>query len=316
MYVISIVIPCFNEADCLPMALPIIIQEVRNIYPTWEIILVDDGSNDLTYELMNKIVKDSNLNPTEEIVIKKLRRNFGHMRALRVGIREAKYEWVVTMDIDLQDPPSLIKELLLEAENSNSCLVMARRETRLHDSRFKKFSASLYYKIVQFLAGSEIHDNVADFRLMHRCVVDWINSNRESQLVFRLILPKQGFKSSTINFARPPRMYGKTKYSLKKMFKLALDSSLTFGVKPLRIFGFGGILLGVLTFVLGIIQIAVFLSGNSLPGVPSILLPMLFLNAFILVAIGIMGEYIGVLLSEIRNRETDVIETCARQTSE
>jgi glycosyltransferase involved in cell wall biosynthesis len=312
---ISVVIPCFNEAECLPETLPVIVKELREISPDWEIVLVDDGSQDQTYTLMKNAVTTSNLTSREDIRLVKLRRNYGHMRALRAGIEVAKFDWVVTMDLDLQDPPRVIREMLFEAEASNSCLVVARRKTRDYDGKFKRFSAFWYYKTVKFLAGQEIQENVADFRLMHKCVVNWIKSSQESQFVFRLLLPKQGFKSSTVDFARPPRVYGTTKYSLHKMLKLALDSSLTFGVKPLRICGFAGIVLGVFTFLLGVFQIGVYLTDNSIPGVPSILLPMLFLNAFILVAIGIMGEYLGVLLSEIRNREIDVIEKCNRQIS-
>jgi glycosyltransferase involved in cell wall biosynthesis len=312
---ISVVIPCFNEADCIPQTLPIIIQELRRLSTKWEIVLVDDGSEDLTHQRMKDAKADANLAQNEEIKIVKFRRNFGHMRALRAGVEVAKFDWVVTMDIDLQDPPSLIHEMLAEAEKSNSCLVLARRKTRLHDGSFKRFSAFCYYKMIKFLAGDEISENTADFRLMHKCVTDWIKASHESQFVFRLLLPKQGFKSSTIEFARPPRLYGSTKYSFKKMIKLALDSSLTFGIKPLRICGLIGFLLGFLTFLIGLVEVGVYLGGNSLPGVPSILFPMLFLNSFILVAIGLLGEYLGVLLLEVRNREFNVIENCHRQIS-
>ncbi len=310
---ISVVIPCFNEEDCISATLPIIVSEIRAIARVWQLILVDDGSQDSTLNLMGSIKRSLNLVQGEEIEIISLRKNYGHMQALRAGIAASKHEWTVTMDVDLQDPPSLIKDLILEAEKSGACLVMAKRETRDEDSLFKRFTANAYYRLIRFLAGKEITPNVADFRLMHRCVIDWINSNEEERLVFRLILMAQGFKTSFVLFHRPARVHGTTKYSLAKMTNLAIDSAVTFGIKPLRICGIVGFTLGVIAFLIGVAEIIIFAQGKSIPGVPSILLPMLFLNAFILIAIGLIGEYLGVILQELRKRNHYVVESCSRQ---
>lgn len=310
---ISIVIPCFNEADNLPHSLPIILEELRKITENWQMVLVDDGSTDHTGKIIGEFKDQVVLLPTEEIINLRFRQNYGHMQALRAGISVAKYDWVVTMDSDLQDPPGLIIGMIAKAKESGACLVSAKRASRDHDSIFKKFTAKIFYKLAEFVSGNAIPQDVADFRLMHRCVVDFVNNTKESTFVFRLMLPAQGFKTAFISFDRPARNWGKTKYSFRKMLRLAVEAFLAYGVRPLRLCGALGVLLGVFTFFLGIIQIIVYLSGNSVPGVPSILLPMLFLNSFILISIGLLGEYLGLVLREIRGRDSYVVENCARR---
>lgn len=311
MTLLSVVIACFNEEETLPKSLPIIWQELKKSSSEFELLMIDDGSDDDTYKTLQKY-KGELESPGCQFRIIKLRKNVGHMNALRCGIRETQGDWIVTMDADLQDPPSLIRKLMEAAEIDNTCYVQAVRKSRTSDSFFKQLSASVYYKILGFFLKQTI-PQAADFRLVHRCIRDEINNMAEQNLVFRLILPSLYPKPSLVYFDRETRVAGKTKYPFRKMVALALDSFLTFGIRPLKIILKVGISLAIFTFLLGIIQIIVWLTGNSIKGIPTVVIPMLFLNSFMIISLGILGEYLGIVLEETRGRSIYRIEDCPRR---
>jgi len=302
------VIPCFNESQVLKFSVPEIAKELIALREPFQLILVDDGSTDETWSEILKLQEEY-----KQIIPIKLRRNSGHMMALLAGISVATGEWCVTMDCDLQDPPQLIKMMLEVAEVENSCLVLSQRVSRKYDSFYKRQTAKIFYKLVNFTSPVPVLPNSADFRLMHSCVLNEIRNSTEQTFVFRLMLPFFGFKSSVVKFERPNRISGKTKYNYSAMKRLAFDGLLTFGIRPLRLLTKLGIVTSFFTLIAGLIEAVIWILGKSVHGFPTVILPMLFIDAILLLGIGILGEYVGLTLNEQRGRSRFSIENCSRQ---
>lgn len=302
---ISLVIPCFNEAEVLPLSIPVIVENLSLLKDEYEILAVDDGSTDNTLQVLQELrVKY----PIIRII--KLRGNFGHTAALHAGIKEANGEWCFTMDCDLQDPPELLPKMYEEALEHKVCLVNTTRVSRKSDTYFKRMTANIFYKLISRLSGVPIIPNSADYRLMHKCLRVRLTTLNEVNPVLRMIIPSLGYQSRTVTFIRPDRAAGKTKYSLRKMILLAVNSVFTFGIRPLRFILLTGSILGVFSFTAALLEFIVWLRGWAIPGITTIVLPMLLLNSFLLVAVGLLGEYVGVAINEIRNRPSFVIDEC------
>jgi glycosyltransferase involved in cell wall biosynthesis len=308
---ISVVVPCFNEAEVLPISIPIIEANLLKLNQQFEIIVVDDGSTDNTLQTLSELRSQF---PSLRII--KLRNNSGHTAALHAGIQVATGDWCITMDCDLQDPPELLEEMYSTAIQNGVCLVNTKRNNRKTDTIFKRLSAKFYYKIISRITSVNVIPESADFRLMHRCLVDQIISLQEKPPVLRMIIPTLGFRSTTVEFKRPERVAGSTKYSLRKMVLLAVDSLFTFGIAPLRFILMCGVILGSISFLAALFELLVWLRGWAIPGVTTIVLPMLILNSFLLISVGLLGEYVGVAIREIRKRPEFLIETCPRQLKE
>lgn len=266
---------------------------------SYEVILVDDGSSDGSYSAAAELT-------WPELLLVRLVRNAGHQAALDVGLRHASGEFVVTMDSDLQHPPTVIPQLLAKARDLGVDVVYAVRSSRHEETFFKRESAHWYYRTMRLMSGVPVIDNAADFRLMSRFVVDVLNGIPERK-VFRLLLPALGFSSSTVDYVAEPRRAGESKYSVRRMASLAVLSSVQFSRHPLRVVAGFGLVMALAAFVWLCYVVVSFISGNALVGWPSIMSVVLLLGGMTLFSLGVIGEYVGEIYEMVKRRPQYVV---------
>ena len=226
---LSLIIPCYNEEEVIELSINTMIESLKDIKETYELIFVDDGSKDRTLEILKNLALNN-----KNIKVISLSRNFGQQPAIRAGLENATGDYIGFIDADLQDPPHLIPKMIEKIEEGYD-VVYGQREKRLGESKFKLFTASAYYKLFNWLSDVPQPQNVSDFRVITRQVADVILSMKEQNQTFRALIAFAGFKQTGILFERPERAAGETKYTLKKMFKLAEDGIIGFSTKPLRL---------------------------------------------------------------------------------
>jgi len=299
---LSIVIPAYNEEGNVYK----LYSELRKILPSlnmsWEIIFSDDGSTDRTWE---EIVS---LNKSEQNVKGiRLSRNFGHQYALFAGLSQAEGEIVITMDADLQHSPGVIPKLIEEWRKGNKIVNTIRLDSE-RTSLFKKVSSKLFYKIFSFLSGVKIESGMADFRLLDRQVVDTILKFREESLFLRGLFQWVGFPSSQIHYKCQERFSGISKYTLKKMIKFGSEGITSFSVIPLRISIFIGIVTSLIAFgeIIYAVLVRIF-TDTAVPGWTSVIAVLSFLFGILFILLGVIGEYIGRVLIEVKQRPRFVI---------
>jgi len=294
---VSIVVPLYDEEDVVPLLVPEL-QNVLDALPrSGEVIFVNDGSRDRTLALLGE---HSESDPRLRII--DLSRNFGHAAAIAAGLDFADGDAVVVMDGDLQDPPGLILEMVrLHREGYD--VVHARRRQRDSDSWFKRWTARLYYLLLRAMTRTDVPANVADFRLMSREVVLAMRSLREHHRLTRALVAWVGFRQTVIEFDRPRRAAGGTKYPLHRMLSLAWDGVTSFSYVPLRLVSG----LGLLTLLFGVgyaIRAAYYgwYLGLGVPGWTSIVILLVLLCSAILLGLGVLGEYVGRIYDEVKRR--------------
>ena len=266
----------------------------------FEIILVNDGSQDDTYSIM---LEEQALNP-KEITTICLTRNFGLEGAVKAGIRQTKGDAVVVMDADLQDPPHLIPEMIRKWENGAD-VVVGSRIKRSNDSFFKKAGAGFYYKVLDWLSGKlKLEKSAANFRLLSRRALDQVLALPEVNSVFRVVVPFVGMKTDIVEYDRDKRYAGTTKYNLKSMIPYALDSICGISVEPLRKIMFIQ-LAAILWFLISIV--AIFVSEGQWQTVWFLSMVVSAFFELILLSLGIMAEYIGQIMTEVKGRPISVI---------
>jgi dolichol-phosphate mannosyltransferase len=297
---LSIVVPLFNEADNVGELLRRIIRVVRGLSDPpadYEVILVDDGSRDSTLE---KLLDAAHGDPHLRVI--SLSRNFGHQIAATAGLDAARGDAVVLMDGDLQDPPELIDGFLAKFREGYD-VVYATRRRRAGESRFKLFTAAMFYRIIRRLTNVSIPVDTGDFRLMSRRVVAALRDSRERHRFIRGLVSWVGFKQTGIEYDRAERNSGESKYPVSKMFKFAIDGITAFSEIPLRIATWFGFVVSVFAFIVGVYEVALrIFTGYNLPGYTSTIVAILFLGGVQLITIGILGEYIGRIYDEIKGR--------------
>ena len=295
----TVVSPCFNEADSLGPFLEDLRTTLDALKVTYEVIVVDDGSTDSSWSVLEAT-------NWPELRALRLVANRGHQVALDAGIREAAGDYVVTMDSDGQHPPELIPVLLSAAKQTNSDVVYAIRQDRSEDSWFKRSTARVYYRLMRSMTGVAIQDSAADYRLMTRFVVDVINQIPE-QKVFRLLLPYLGFSSTTVEFQALRREHGESKYSLGRMAGLAVRSSIQFSTKPLRIVMGIGFVMSFLAALWLIWVLVDFAAGRTVAGWASQMSVTLIVGGLMLFGLGIVGEYVGEVFERVKGRPNYLI---------
>jgi glycosyltransferase involved in cell wall biosynthesis len=284
---ISVVIPCYNEQEVL-FELDSRLQNIlNNLGIKYEIVLVDDGSNDNTWNIMNQLAIN-----TGHYKIIRLSRNHGHQIALSCGIDYAKGEVVLVMDADLQDPPELIKPML-EKWLEGYDVVYGKRTERRSESFSKKFYAGAFYRIFRKITGLDVPTDTGDFRLMDRRAVDALKQLREKHRFIRGMVSWIGFNQTPIYYERPARFAGVTKYPFKKSLFLAIDAITSFSYAPLRLASVLGGVISFFSFFYIVIVIILNALGRNLAGYTSMMASMLLLGGVQLLVLGIMGEYIG-----------------------
>ena len=300
---ISVVVPVFNETEVIGVFYERMNKVLKSLeFYSYELIFVDDGSKDDSYD---KLVKVAKTDPNVKII--KFSRNFGHQIAITAGIDLAKGDAVVVIDADLQDPPETIK-LFIEKWQDGYDVVYGVREKREGESKMKLLTAHLFYRILKALTNIEIPLDVGDFRLMSRQAVDRFKQLREKDRYVRGLVSWIGFKQIGVHYARDKRYAGETKYPYKKMIKFALDGITSFSSFPLKV----ATLLGYITSFFALLYaLSVFVQkivGITVQGWATIMVGMLFLGGVQLICLGIIGEYIGRIFNETKNRPIYVIE--------
>jgi dolichol-phosphate mannosyltransferase len=299
---VSIVVPFFNEELMADLAIRKISEVMINVDRTYEIIAVDDGSTDATVDILRDLI-----NEFKTLRLICFYRNWGHMAALSEGLMRAKGQIVISLDGDLQDPPSYITQLLAEYDNRLSSgrpvdVVQTVRNDRTTDTFFKRITAHLYYKIIKKLTGVAVIPHAADFRLLSRRAVDLINSMNPSMKIFRILIPYLGLKTSVVNIRRDARSAGKSKYKFRDMVKLAAESFLSFSSTPLRIFGITSLLISTVLLFLAFLFLLLWANGLAIPGWTSIVLLVSAVNCFLFAVLGLLGEFIGRTYESTQNR--------------
>lgn len=298
---ISLVVPVFNEED----AIPIFYQEVRRELAQYEveIVFVNDGSSDGTEAIINALaVSDQLVKPIS------FTRNFGKEPALFAGLEYASGDAVIPIDVDLQDPISVIPHLI-EKWQAGADVVLAKRSDRASDSHMKRKSAEWFYRLHNKISSPKIEENVGDFRLMSRATVENIKLLPERNLFMKGILSWVGGGVEVFEYTRAERVAGTTKFNGWKLWNLALEGITSFSTFPLRIWTYLGLFVAGLSFIYGawmIIDTLVW--GNPVSGYPSMIVSILFLGGVQLIGIGVLGEYIGRIYTEVKRRPKYIIK--------
>lgn len=305
--VISIVIPCLNEQDNVPVLMERISAELRSDFP-YEVIFVDDGSTDRTLEVLRGL---SAQYPALRYI--SLSRNFGHQQALKAGLDKACGECVIMMDADLQHPPALLRSLVERWRQGYDIVYTVRQANRALPF-FKRVSSQLFYRLINNLTEHPIEEGAADFRLVDRRVASIIASMNDPFLFLRGLIPWLGFRQCSIAYDPDARLTGSTKYSLIKMARLALHGVTSFSVRPLRMATFFGLTISCIAFAyLVYALLAYFFFDVSLPGWSSIVSSVLLLGGIQLIMLGIIGEYLGMLYVQSKQRPTYIVREASRE---
>lgn len=301
-FLLSIVIPVYNESENVAPLLKRI-QPIISKY-NHEIIFVNDGSKDKTADEIR-----AQINKNKEIKLISFNRNFGQQMALTCGYQHAKGNCVVSIDADLQDPPEIIPKMI-EKWKKGAKIVYAKREHRNGDNFFKRITATVFYKFINFLSDIKIPTEVGDYRLLDREVVEYLNKLPEQSRFLRGLVAWGGYSVDYVYFARDKRNAGETHYPLSKMVNFALDGIISFSTKPLRLASIIGFVSATMGFA-GIIYALfgkIFLPAYWVTGWTALFVGVMFLGGVQLITIGIIGEYISRIYKEIQNRPPYIIK--------
>ncbi|RJO60628.1 glycosyltransferase [candidate division WS5 bacterium] len=301
--VIAIVVPCYNEEPILNDTATQLNKFIEHLVANHKIsnqsfiYFIDDGSIDRTWDIIHKLHIESSRNKGL-----KLSRNVGHQNALLAGLSsvQEKVDCVISMDADLQDDISVI-ESMVEQFRKGFEIVYGVRRKRESDAFLKKYTALAFYKLMSFL-GVDIIYNHADYRLLSKRVVNYLNSFKEVNLFLRAMIPLIGFSSTKIYYDRKARVAGISKYPAKKMIAFALNGITSFSITPLRYITIIGIIIFITSCILSGWVLLLAMSNKSIPGWASTVLPIYFIGGVQLLSIGILGEYLGKIYIEVKAR--------------
>ncbi|QUM76621.1 glycosyltransferase family 2 protein [Moritella sp. 24] len=299
---LSIVVPFFNEDEVLTECHQRVIAVLDNLSAPCEVIYVDDGSSDKSW---SQVITFSATNHTIRSI--KLSRNFGKEAAMTAGMANTTGKAVIILDADLQDPPELIPQMIYEWEKGYDVVNMQRKE-RHGENWLKRSTAHLFYKVINRLADIEMPQNVGDFRLLDRKVVDVINNLPERNRFMKGLLSWPGFNTCTLQFDRDARQAGITKWNYSKLVHLAFEGITSFSIRPLRIATAAGLVTSIISVLMAIILVSKTLFfGDPVAGYPSMMTVMLLLGGIQLLSIGLMGEYVGRLFIESKQRPNFIV---------
>lgn len=300
---ISLVVPVFNEAETIPL----FYKAVREFEPLQQydvqIVFINDGSTDKTAEIAHALSIADKL-----VMVLDFTRNFGKEPALFAGLQYATGDAIIPIDVDLQDPIDVIPQLI-EKWCNGADIVLAKRSDRLTDSRLKRKTAEWFYKLHNKISKPKIEENVGDFRLMSRGVVNNIIQLPERNLFMKGILSWVGGRTEVVEYSRAGRVAGESKFNGWKLWNLAIEGITSFSTFPLRIWSYLGLSVALIAFFYASWMIVDKLVwGNSVPGYPSIMTAILFLGGVQLIGIGVLGEYIGRIYMETKQRPRYILK--------
>jgi len=299
---ISLIVPVYNEEESLDLFLRTINDAIAHVRYDFEFVFINDGSTDLTLQkLLEAREADS------RIKIINFSRNFGKDTALTAGYRFASGDAVIPMDVDLQDPPELIKDFVAKWEEGYDVVLGVRSERR-SDTAFKSMTAGMFYKVFNLLCNNRIVPNAGDYRLMNRASVDALNQLPERIRFMKGLYAWVGFKQAVITYERPPRALGTSKWNTRKLWHFALDGITGFSTLPLRIWSGFGFLFALLGFLYAAYMIVrTIIGGVDVPGYASLMVALLVIGGMILVSLGIIGEYLGRIYEEVKERPLYIV---------
>ncbi len=311
MIKISLIVPVLNEEQTIAH----FYNTVRDYQPLCdyavEIVFIDDGSTDKTAAIITALAEKDSL-------VKGLyfTRNFGKEAALFAGLEHATGQAVIPMDVDLQDPVEVIPEMLSHWQ-SGAKVVLAKRQSRNNDTFLKRKTAEWFYKVHNRLSKPTLEENVGDFRLLDSVVVKDIIKLSERNLFMKGVFSWVGYEAAIVTYERPVRMAGKTKFNSWRLWNLALEGITSFSTAPLKFSTYLGVFIALLSFFyMGFLIFDKLVNDNPVPGYPSLMVSILFLGAIQLIAIGILGEYIGRIYIETKQRPRYLLKKSEQQKQE
>jgi len=307
---VGIVIPVYNEEEALPAFHRLLCDAIQPLPYVFSIYYVNDGSVDGSGELLQGLARED-----ERITVIELSRNFGHQAALTAGIDAAVGDFVITLDGDGQHPPNLIPAMLELAEAGYD-LVLTERDHEMDTPRFKRQTASLFYRLINRIGETQVLPGGADFRLMSRPVVDGLKQMREYHRFLRGMVAWMGFRTVILPYHPPDRLAGQSKYTLRKMMRLAANAIFSFSLVPLYV----GLSLGVLLLFLALAEIIYVLSfwvtgnqHNLAPGWSSLMFVLLVVGGILMILLGFIGIYVGYIFQEVKRRPIYLVRQMVQQ---
>ncbi len=300
---ISVIVPCYNEEESIPFFYEAITKEFKEIKTDYELIFVDDGSKDKTLEIIKSYTKD------KKVKYITFSRNFGKESAMWAGLNLATGDYVTIMDSDLQDPPSLLKEMLSLIKEEGYDIVGTRRVTRKGEPPIRSFFARMFYKIINKMSKVEMVDGARDFRLMTRQVVNSILELKEYNRYSKGLFSFVGYKTKWLEYENIERVAGETKWSFWKLFIYAIEGITAFSTVPLTISAIIGIIFCLIAFVMIIVIIVKTLTiGDPTTGWPSLACIIFFVSGITLLCLGVIGQYLSKMYLEVKNRPIYIIK--------
>ena len=294
---ISIIVPCYNEEQGLEILFERLLRILDRLSLSYEVICVDDGSRDQTLEYL---IDYHNRYP--EIKVISLSRNFGKDIALTAGLENAQGKAIIPIDADLQDPPELIEQLVAKWREGYD-VVSGKRRSRQGESWVKKTTANAFYRIISRISSVPIPRDTGDFRLLDRRVVEAIKTMPERTRFMKGLFAWVGFKQTYVLYDRPNRIQGTTKWNYWKLWNFALDGITSFSLVPLKVWSYLGVVLSLLAFTYGsFLIIRTIILGIDVPGYASLMVTILFVGGVQLITLGILGEYLGRIYEETKQR--------------
>lgn len=297
---LSLIVPVFNEEEVLEISFARMDEAMKALPYEYEIIYINDGSRDATMAQLRNIAKDNT-----HVKVLSFSRNFGHQLAVSAGMDRAKGDALIIIDVDLQDPPEVIASLVAAWENGAD-IAYGKRAKREGETIFKRFTAFCYYRLLASMSAYPIPLDTGDFRLIDRRVADVFLQMREHNRFLRGMSGWMGFEAVPVEYVRHERFAGKTKYTFKKMLKLALDGILGFSNRPLSLAGYAGIALCALSFFSLIALIICACTIGIAPWLWAVC-GLVLLNGFTLIALGIQGAYLNRIYDEVKQRPLYII---------
>lgn len=300
---VSIIVPMYNEESVIDALFKELYQVLESVDVDYEVVCVDDGSKDNTRQLL---VEKAQQDPRVKVVL--LSRNFGKEAAMTAALDYASGDAVIPLDADLQDPPELIEQMIAKWHEGFD-VVYAKRMSRDADTALKRNTAGLFYKVFNTLSEMPIPENVGDFRLMDRRVVDAIKQLPEKDRFMKGLFCWPGFRSMTIEYERQERQDGESKFNYWGLWNLALNGITSFSSLPIRMGVYLGLIVAASAFVFGVVIVfRTLVIGVDVAGYASMMVVMLFLGGVQLFFLGLLGEYIGRIYKEVKNRPIYIVD--------
>lgn len=301
---ISIIVPCYNEEESIPLFYDAINEVIKTMKVKFELLFINDGSSDKTLNVLRDLSKKD-----KQVRYISFSRNFGKEAAILAGLEHAKGDYVATMDVDLQDPPTLLPEMYQIIKEEDYDCVATRSVSRNGYSRLRKRLTKWYYKIINKISKTEIVDGARDFRLMTRQMIDAILSVKEYNRYSKGIFSWVGFNTKWLTFENQERIAGTTKWNFWKLFSYSLESIVGFSTVPLSIAALAGIIFCLIAFIMIIVIIVkTLVFGDPVAGWPSLVCIIFLVSGVQLFCLGIIGQYLAKTYLEVKNRPVYIIK--------